>query len=97
MRVPISAFVAGKAGLREYPGFVGVFTRKQYELAEFANGSRVRKSGSEPGDDHPNGSLGTVLGSIGTPSAPGIVMYFVAWDRSPNRAIAVMKQKLEKA
>jgi hypothetical protein len=82
---------------REEPGWVGVFTRNQ-ELGTWRNGTRVRKTNSEPGDATPNGTLGTVLGSISSPEVQdGAVMYFIEWDNRPKVAVGCMGFKLEYA
>lgn len=72
-------------------GIIGYFTREQAEDA-IPNGSRIVKTNSEQGDGNPDGTLGTVLGSV---SAPGHgILYFVAWDTAPVMAIAVAGVKV---
>jgi hypothetical protein len=80
--------------VRPYPGYTGAFTREDYEGAGIKAGGCVRKVNSERDDSHPNGSLGTVLGSIGV---DGVYGYFVEWDVSPKTAVFVMAAKVEKA
>lgn len=64
----------------------------------YPNGSRVRKVNSEPGDAHPDGSLGTVLSSISHPEVMGgMVAYFVAWDARPTMPIGTDAPKVELA
>lgn len=64
----------------------------------YPNGSRVRKVNSEPGDGHPDGSIGTVLSSVSHPDVcSGAVFYFVEWDACPRIPIGVVSSKLEVA
>lgn len=78
---------------RSEPGWFGMFTRDEAPGA-FPNGTRVFKSQSEPGDSHPTGTMGTILGSMAAPDIPKI--YFVEWDPNPRVAIAVVETKIEK-
>ncbi len=79
-------------GLREYPGYFGIFTRQQSDMAEFQNGSRIKKVWSEEGDGTPLGTEGTVLGSISHPDVG--VFYFVEWDNRRHFAVGVVAKKL---
>lgn len=80
--------------IREYPGYTGGFTRDQAPGA-LRNGTRIMKANSEDGDGHPNGALGTVLGSISDPNvAKGMVMYFIEWDARPKVAVGTIGFKV---
>jgi len=85
---------AEKFGIREEPGWTGAFTRAQAPEALYSNGSRVKKTGSKPGDTHKDGAFATVLGSL---CAPGVgCLYFVEFDAHPRRAVAVAYYRLTK-
>lgn len=76
------------------PGWSGAFTRDHAKGA-LPNGSRIVKVMDEPGDGHKAGSLGTVLGSIRTPpDFPFRYFYFIEFDNTPKRAVAVMGTKI---
>ena len=84
-----------------HPGYTGAFTRSEAEDA-IPNGTTIVKSWSEPGDGTPNGTLGTVLGSIdGALYAPELVakfgarfMYFIEWSTAPKVAVGVTDKKI---
>jgi len=80
-------------GIEDQPGYLTPFTRRQWPLAKYMNGARVRKVWQDrTGDIHPPGSLGTVLGSIG---ALGMQAgYFIEWDATPHVATLVVEDKL---
>lgn len=76
--------------LREYPGYVGAHTRETAPGA-LASGTRVMKTNSEDEDAHPNGSLGTVLGSMAHPEVMnGLIFYFIEWDARPGIAVGTV-------
>jgi hypothetical protein len=79
--------------LKAHPGYHGMFTTDNYAGA-MPHGTRVRKRNSELGDAHPNGSVGTILGSIG--HAEIGTFYFVEWDRLPRVAVGCIALKVEK-
>lgn len=81
--------------IRPERGYVGAFTRATAPGAIPA-GARCRKANSEPGDANPDGALGRVLGSI-QPPPPLVLCYFVEWDASPRRAVAVLERKVKAA
>lgn len=81
-------------GLRQHPGYIGIFTDQTVPGAIPA-GSRVTKVRSEPGDSTPNGDLGKVLGSMVEPEIARNIVYFVEWDRLPGFATATMDFKVE--
>lgn len=93
------------ARVRPEPGWLGVFTREEAPGA-LGNGTPVAKVRSEPGDTFPDGTRGTVLGSIGpgpdepTPTPhgatipPGAYLYFVEWEPRPRYAIAIASNRL---
>lgn len=93
--------MSGLTSLREESGWTGVFTRDHAEGA-LENGSYIVKQNAEPGDATPEGEYGTVLGSIEAPSevteAAGFAdvkyVYFVEWNHSPQKAVAVMDRKV---
>lgn len=78
----------------EHPGYLGVFTRNQAPGA-YLNGSTVHKGTTEPGDATPEGTPGTVLGSIYDPELG--YFYFVEWSNRPGMAIGVTSLKLKAA
>jgi hypothetical protein len=78
--------------LGNHSGFYGAFTRNQADGA-YVNGTRIKKVLSEKGDATPNGTLGTVLGSIGVPEDNG-VFYFVEWDDKPRFAVGTINVKI---
>jgi hypothetical protein len=80
--------------LHEHPGYAGMFTRHQMPGA-IANGTRIVKTASEPGDANPDGTLGTVLGSVGHPDVGNA--YFVEWDTKPRVACLVRAHRITKA
>lgn len=68
-------------------GGFGAYTEQQAEGA-ILNGTRVEKHSSEAEDGHPDGELGTVIGSMG-PMKPEPRFnckygYFIEWDASPG-------------
>ena len=80
--------------VQEHPGYIGMFSRDTYPGA-MPPGTRIRKVSSEVGDGHPDGSLGTVLGSIG---AEGLGWgYFIEWDARPKMPVFTMALKVERA
>lgn len=81
-------------GLAEHPGYHGHFTRAQARGA-IPNGARVVKAVHEPGDSHPIGALGTVLGSAAMPH--GRLFYFVEWDASSRVATGCQGHKIKPA
>ena len=74
----------------EEPGWYGAFTRNQVEGA-IPNGTVIVKANSDPGDATPNGTKGTILGSL---SADGLMFYFVEWESRPKMAIGCMSFKI---
>lgn len=98
----------GDAEFRTETGWVGVFTRHQAEGA-IPNGTAIVKADSEPGDAHPTGAKGTVLGSIPTiPEVeadararglrpPDAFFYSVEWSARPRVAINIMDWKIRRA
>ncbi len=80
--------------LKTEPGWDGVFTRAQVSGA-YPNGTRVVKIAQDPsGDFNPLGATGTVLGSMRHPQHSDLLVYFVAWDTHPRRAVVVIDWKL---
>lgn len=54
----------------------------------YANGSRVVKVESEPGDATPDGTGGKVLGSYSNPDLfHGLIAYSIMWDNRPGYAV----------
>lgn len=78
--------------LREETGWTGAFTRNQL-LGAWSNGTRVTKMASKEGDGVPNGTPGTVLGSLAYPGSTK-VLYFVEWSVLPRVAVAVMGSRI---
>ena len=74
-----------------------VYTKNQAEGA-LPNGTRIEKVNSEPGDGHPDGAVGTVIGSIGPAVIPGFpdrYVYFVVWDEAPGAGLPVGIRELK--
>lgn len=83
-----------EAGVREHPGYEGVFTDRDDERATIRRGERVMKRDSLPTDSHPDGSLATVLGSIYHPTKG--VAYFVEWDDRPGFAVVILESRVQR-
>jgi hypothetical protein len=80
--------------IRNWPGYTGAFTRNEV-LGAWRNGTRVVKQKSEAGDAHPDGSLGTVLGSMADKKfMDGLVFYFIEWDAKPRFAVGTVGWKV---
>jgi hypothetical protein len=85
--------------MRNEPGWVGTFTRAQAEGA-IPNGTVVIKTLCDPGDTHPAGTPGKVLGSIRAlpgmeKQFPGVeYMYWVEWQPHPLCAVVVVSTKI---
>lgn len=87
--------------VREHPGYFGAFCDGEAPGA-IRNGSTIVKRSSEPGDANPDGSLGTVLGSVDVAALdPALAakysspfFYFVEWQSSPRVAVGVAGFKI---
>jgi len=79
--------------LREEAGWAGAFTRGQATGA-IPNGTPIVKVQSEQKDAHPEGTLGTVLGSL---RVEGQLIYFIEWAPRPRLAVGVMSWKIARA
>ena len=84
--------MAKSPDIREWPGWQGIFTREQAPEAKYPNEMRIKKTVHEPGDGTPNGTGGTVLGSVYAPGKG--VAYFVEWDNRPRVAVLVAEYKI---
>jgi hypothetical protein len=90
--------------IRDWPGYVGAFTRDQAEGA-IPNGATIRKAKLEKNDSTPLGTLGVVLGSfdgikLGLSEAErngSRFMYFIEWFNKPGCAVCVVDWKIEAA
>lgn len=74
-----------------------VYTARQ-AIGAMPNGTRVEKQNSKPGEAHPDGSLGTIIGSIGpleVPEDPSRYGYFVEWDAHPGIPIFTGEVRLK--
>ena len=91
--MPVTRAAAEAMGLREFPGYQGMFTTAEYENA-WPNGSRVIKANSDPCDATKNDERGTIRGSIGNPELGA--MYFIEWDYRPGAVIGCMQGKLRR-
>lgn len=98
--VPIAEHLAQQAyqslGIREWPGYLGLFARDQAEGA-WPVGDRVVKINSEPDDRFPDGTAGTILGSVAGPLEIGGYLYFVEWDALPNVAVGIAWTRIRRA
>lgn len=72
---------------------IGAILLGRQEPGAILNGSRVVKTGSEPGDRTPDRTPGTVLGSMGGPG-PIVIEgrsvtygYLIRWDNCPGEAV----------
>lgn len=77
--------------MRSEPGWTGMFTRERAPGA-LACGTTIRKVRSDPGDAHPDGSIGTVLGSVpvSRPIQGARYFYFVEWRDAPCVACTIV-------
>jgi len=92
----ISEDVANAFEIRNYPGYLGSFTRRQAEGA-ISNGTTIVKVAADAeGDIHPIGTRGVVLGSIRHPAIPEI-FYFIEWDPRPGLATGCVAFKIRPA
>ena len=83
--------------IENHQGYVGAFTRDQAKGA-IPNETRIQKTNSEKGDPTPDGTPGTVLGSMRAPESMGkLLMYFVEWENRPRVAVGIMATKIERA
>lgn len=96
--IPLSDDDIAAMGLIEEPGLVGWFTRAQAPGA-IANGTRLVKCASEPGDITPVGTHGEVVGSVGPFQHDGqeMLAYFVRWDDKPNVVVFAIGWKVAAA
>lgn len=83
--------------IRYEPGWTWGFSRNEV-LGAWKNGTRIVKTNSEPGDGHPDGTPGTILGSIASAAVQdGAICYFVEWDSAPQVAVGCMWFKVKPA
>jgi hypothetical protein len=68
------------------------FVHMQAEGA-LKNGTRIRKINSNFAEDHPNGSPGVIVGSIG-PGVNQMYGYFVIWDDNPEQIVFMTSTKI---
>jgi len=104
-RLPMPGSVAAELKVGYEDGWTGAFTRHQADGA-IPNGTTVVKLKTETieGDMNPEGTRGTVLGSIdGMLIDPEMskrfnarFMYWVEWETRPKTAIAVVDRKIAK-
>lgn len=81
-------------GMREEPGWVGWFTRRD-AIGAWRAGTPIVKVKTEHGDANPVGTRGVVLGSLCHPDIMnGNVMYFIEWDQMPRHAVACIGWKI---
>lgn len=74
-----------------------VFTRNEAKGA-LPNGTRICKTCSQPGDTHPDGTQGTVIGSMGPVFIPEFpndaYFYFVEWDSLPGLPCGIAQHRI---
>lgn len=85
--------IAGVEFIQE-EGMFGLFTRHQDDGA-IENGRRIFKTNSMEGDATPDGTPGTVLGSVAV-DVDGVrqFFYFVEWADKPRYAVGAMGFKI---
>lgn len=81
----------GEAGIHEYPGYRGAFTKGTARGA-YPTGTRVEKIVGEMSDGHAIGEEGTILGSVGSPLLG--YAYFIEWDADPGFAVMSLDKKI---
>jgi hypothetical protein len=74
-----------------HPGYDGAFSTGQAAGA-IPNESRVWKTASRPGDTYPDGTPGTVMGSVGRPGVG--IGYFVSFDPNPRQVVFMNGERL---
>lgn len=75
----------------------------QEALGAIPNSSRIIKRNGQKGDRTPDGSSGTILGSIGSPDKSGMFIdpflilhiYIVRWDRDPDAMGVIIDSKIQ--
>lgn len=92
--------------IEHHEGWVGAFSRNEAEGA-IPNGAAVLKVNSEPGDGHPDGSVGIVVGSLdvgdldtsGLPAGMPKVkfLYWIEWKSRPRHAVGIIDHKVRRA
>ena len=83
--------------ITQHNGWFGAFTRGTARDA-IPSGVAIRKVNSEPGDAHPDGTCGVVLGSFRDATVrDGALVYFIEWDGHPRMAVGTMGWKVERA
>lgn len=76
-----------------HKGWLGIINGDYRDVpGAFPAGTRIQKTGTEPSDAHPDGSPGTVLGSIGN-SEIGYG-YFIRWDDVPEIPVFVAAHRV---
>lgn len=91
-QVEIPGALADHFNIQYEPGWQNPFSRDDAPEAKWRPGDRVAKGLTESGDVTPQGTMGTVLGSIYTPGTG--VAYWVEWDDKPKQAVFVVEKKL---
>ncbi len=66
----------------------------QSDGASLRRGDLVEKTASEPGDAHPDGARGTILGSMGDNDTG--MAYFVGWDDNPGLPVGIASHRIRK-
>jgi hypothetical protein len=99
--VPADDASLNAMGARQWPGYLGAFSRNQAPGA-IPNGTRVAKVWCEAGDLEPIGTQGAVLGSLPVAAelpAHGDVRfcYWVEWDSRPRCAVFLIDKKIGRA
>lgn len=89
--VRVSQDEADALGMGNHPGYNGMFTRKAHPDA-LPNGTCISKVNSEAGDVTPNGTSGTIMGSVGCHELG--IMYFIEWDNKPGYVIGCVEKKV---
>jgi hypothetical protein len=78
-----------------HPGYIGMFHNTDCASATMKIGDRCQKRNSEPGDTFPDGTQGTILGSVDGHDIGPLYFYYVEFDPKPGYAVAILNERVE--
>lgn len=61
---------------------MGIYIGIGKDKGRWDNGTRIRKVGTEPGDTHQDGALGTIVGALGPSTASQRAESIIALDKN---------------